>query len=480
LDLGGRFGPSHHARIVEEQLNRLDRSLLEEAYRGVGSAAYRPELMLKMVMFETLEGRCSPAQWWRDTRDHQALYWLGRGIQPSRTAWYDFRDRMGTVIQAVHASLIRQAIEEGLVSPEKGVQDGTSFRACASRHRMVNRKTLFRRQAVLYSAIAGERSTATPEELPSWMAGTFYGRLKQVAQYARAAERLDQRIAENAKKPKDKRLPEDRVVVSLSDLDAYPGRDKEKVFCPLYTVQFVVEPNSLLLMAWDVFAQATDTGTLAPMIDRTKAIVGERFKEMIADATYATLLDLQACEDRHVELLAPVQENSFTQEKRAKKGTPANNRAQFTWCPELKTYLCPQKHPLDYVGKSHKRRRNDQFVTEHRFHCSPEHCRGCKDASGCVRDPNKGRTLKQLEGQEILDAHREKMQDPEIKDRYKIRGQVIERAFGDAKRHRNVRQLHGRGLHRATAEVGLLVLAQNILTLHRLLLAHANSEEESG
>lgn len=276
MDLGERFGPSHNARIVEEQLHRLDRSLLDEAYRGVGSAAYPPELMLKMVMFETLEGRCSPAQWWRDARDHQALHWLGRGIQPSRTAWYDFRDRMGTVIPTLTASQIRQTIEEGLVSPEKGVQDGTTFRACASRHRMVNRKTLFRRQAWLYAAVAGSHSTASPEELPSWMAGTFGGRLEQAAQFARAAEKLDQRIAENAKKPKDKRLPEDRVVVSLSDLEAYPGRDKEKVFCPLYTAQFVVEPKSLLVLAWDVFAQATDTGTLAPMIDRTKSIVGDR------------------------------------------------------------------------------------------------------------------------------------------------------------------------------------------------------------
>ncbi len=480
MELGDRFGASHNARIVEEGVKRLDRSLLEEAYRGVGSEAHPPELMLKMVMFEILEGRCSPAQWWRDAHDHQALHWLGRGVQPSRTAWYDFRDRMGTVIQTVHASQVRQAIEEDLVSPEKGVQDGTTVRACASRHRMVNRKTLFRRQAVLYAAIAGDLSTASPEELPSWMAGTFSGRLEQVAQFVRAAEKLDQRIAENAKKPKDKRLPEDRVVVSLSDPEAYPGRDKEKVFCPLYTPQFVVEPNSLLVLAWDVFAQATDTGTLAPMIDRTKAIVGDRFKEMMADSSYATLLDLLACQARDVELLAPVQENSFTQQKRAKKGTPANNREQFTWCPELQTFICPQVHPLDYLGHSRKGRRNDQFVIEHRFHCSPEHCRGCKDAPGCVRDPNKGRTLKQLEGQEILDAHREKMKDPEIKVRYKIRGQVIERAFGDAKRHRNVRQLHGRGLQRAIAEVGLLVLAQNILTCHRLLLACASSKEEQG
>ena len=63
LELGDRFGASHNARIVEEGVNRLERSLLEEAYRGVGSEAYRPELMLNMVMFEMLEGRGSPAPW---------------------------------------------------------------------------------------------------------------------------------------------------------------------------------------------------------------------------------------------------------------------------------------------------------------------------------------------------------------------------------------------------------------------------------
>jgi SRSO17 transposase len=60
------------------------------------------------------------------------------------------------------------------------------------------------------------------------------------------------------------------------------------------------------------------------------------------------------------------------------------------------------------------------------------------------------------------------MATPEAKELRKLRGQVIERSFGDAKQHRNLRKLHGRGLHRAKAEVGLVVLAQNALMLHRL------------
>jgi hypothetical protein len=91
-----------------------------------------------------------------------------------------------------------------------------------------------------------------------------------------------------------------------------------------------------------------------------------------------------------------------------------------------------------------------------------------------VKDANKGRTIKRLEGQEILDAHRAMMSRGDVKAEYKQRGQVIERAFADAKRHRHFRELHGRGLARATAEVGLLVLAQNTLTLHRLRQNAAN------
>ncbi|MCU0961448.1 MAG: hypothetical protein MUF48_15235, partial [Pirellulaceae bacterium] len=55
----------------------------------------------------------------------------------------------------------------------------------------------------------------------------------------------------------------------------------------------------------------------------------------------------------------------------------------------------------------------------------------------------------------------------------------IAHAFADAKQHRNFRRLHGRTLRRAVAEVGLLVLAQNTLTLHRLRQNAAKSNADS-
>ena len=79
----------------------------------------------------------------------------------------------------------------------------------------------------------------------------------------------------------------------------------------------------------------------------------------------------------------------------------------------------------------------------------------------------------------MLDALREKMKTPEGQARRKQRGAVIERAFADAKGHRNFRHLHGRGHRRARAEVGLVVLAQNTMTLYRLRRNCTNPRQES-
>jgi transposase len=469
---------NHRARWLETYVDELDLSDLEGAYLGRGSAAYRPDLLLKVVLYEILNARRSPAQWARDIRENVALLWLGRGIQPSRTALYNFRDRVGSVIDQVHATLVRQAMAEGLVHPEEGVQDGTTARACASRHRLVNRDTLCGRRRELQAVLDQDGAGQRPESLPRWMAKTPAGRVEQSQRYAQAHEALEHRLAENSRRPKGKRLPEHKVTVSTSDPEAPVGRDKEKVLCPLSTAQFLVEPNSTLILSFEVFARTTDAGTLPPMLDKTKHVIGGHLRAISADAAYGTLLDLQECARRGVELFAPVQENNLTHKKPSKREEQRRVRERFVWLPEEKTYQCPQGHRLTYKGKESKRRRDDQSVIEHRYHCPPEYCRRCPVSAGCVRNPEKGRTIKRLDGQELLDAHRAKMETEEAQARRKRRGELIERPFADAKEHRNMRKLHGRGLNRARAEIGLAVLAQTILTLRRLRETRANLGED--
>ena len=474
----GRLWPEEHpAKIVEAAVNQWETTVLEHCYQHGGSAAYPPLLMLKLALYEILRGQGSPHAWARDVRENEPLRWLVRGITPSSRACYRFRDRAGKFIEALHAQLICQVFAEGLVQPRQAAQDGTMFRGGASRHRLVNQKTLNKRRPLLEAAIeADQHEQPLPRPQPNWMPTTPAGRRQLQERMVRAGTALDQRLAHNARRRKSHRLQEDHVFVSVSDPEAAISRDKEKIFGPLYTAQHLVDYHTGLVLGFSVEATATDVGTLAPMIDKVQPWVGGRLEQVSTDASYATVIELAEMQARHINLLAPVQENSWTeQKKKARKGVVvASNRADFQWLPEEQTYRCPQGHHLEFQWKEQVQRAGGRTVTQLRYHCPAQHCQGCPQAATCVRNPQTGRVIKRLEGQELLDAQREKMKQPENKAIYRQRGAVVERSFADVKQHRDGRRLHGRGLLRAIAEVGLMVLTQNILTLFRLRQRTAN------
>jgi transposase len=469
----------HPARIIDAFVNGLDRTGLHASYLGVGSLAHDSDLMLKMVLYETFQGRLSPSQWARDVRDSDALRWLGQGIQPGRSALSAFRDRLSQPVFQIHAQAIQQAIDEGLTAAEAAVLDGTSVRSGASRHQLVNEDKLTQRLQELEAAVAHDAAGQPIASRPYWMAATPDGRRAQLRRYRRAGDDLADRLATNRGRPKDKRLPSEKVKVSVTDPEAPLGRDKERVFGPMYTAEFVVDTASLLILSFEVFPRVTDAGTLAPMLDRTREVTGSMLIQISTDALYVSLLDLQECEKRNVRLVAPVQENDFTEAKRAKAGPSPIGKDRFEWLPEEQTYRCPQGHRLNYQGKEPKGRRDGDTVIQRRYHCPAEHCRGYPLRQRCVRDPEKGRTVKRWDGEERIEAHKGWMKTDEAKEANRLRGSVIERCFGDAKRHRNLRTLHGRGLKRAKAEIGLVVLVQIALTLARLRKNAATPRENA-
>ena len=94
---------------------------------------------------------------------------------------------------------------------------------------------------------------------------------------------------------------------------------------------------------------------------------------------------------RNVCLVAPVQENDFTEQKRMQAGPAQIGKDQFEWLPEEKTYRCPQGHRLlDYKGNERKQRRDDNTVVQHRYHCRRNTAVPAPCVSGVSRIPTRG------------------------------------------------------------------------------------------
>jgi transposase len=62
-------------------VNQLDRQILNSLYCGVGSLAFDPVPMLKMVLYQYLKKHTSPAQWYQEAKLNEAMQWLGRGYR---------------------------------------------------------------------------------------------------------------------------------------------------------------------------------------------------------------------------------------------------------------------------------------------------------------------------------------------------------------------------------------------------------------
>jgi transposase len=455
----------HLAREIRDAMSHLDLTPLYRTYRGVGKAPYRPDLMLAMVFFELRRGRPKPSQWHRDTQENYPLWWLGFGIQPSRSSWYEFRHRSGPCLDTLNASLLQQAVDHDLTTAQRGALDGSAVAANASRRRLINDERLQYRLQQLEAVAQDEAQGEETQALPGWMAKTPAGRRRQHDRYTQAQDQLAVSQAANENRPPSHRRAPDKVVVSPGDPEAALGLDKDGVYRPLYTVQTIRDVNSPLILAYEVFAQASDAATLPVMLWRLQQLTGRALYDLLVDCGYVTALDLAECAAQNVTVYGPWKENDWSQPK-----TPSLfNKDRFTWHGDLDAYRCPAGHLLKRSGRHKRECSGGREVVEWTYRGEASTCQACPLREQCTASKKNGRSVQRSEHEDLIIAHRAWMETAEAKAVYRLRGQTIEIVFADVKEHRGLRRFSGHGLTRVRTEFALEVLLHNLLVVHRSL-----------
>ena len=470
--IDAQLSQDHLAREIRQAMTHLDLTSLYASYAGRGKAPYRPDLMLAIVLFELRRGQRQPSQWFQDTHENCALWWLGYGIRPSRSCWYEFRDRTGPSLDRLNRHVLHQAVEAELTQVERGALDGSAVAANASRRRLLNAERLQQRLHQLEAVRHDDAQGDAPAAVPAWMAKTPRSRTAQAERYRQAQEHLASLQAANQQySPSERRAP-DQIVVSTGDPEAALGVDKDHVFRPLYTIQTVRDVDSPLIVGYDVFAQVTDAGTLPPMLERTEQLTGRRPQDVLVDSGYVTGIDLALCAQAGVTLYGPWKANDVRVPKAA---PPLFTKAQFEWLPELETYRCPAGHMLKRVGRETCGRSGGREEVVMRYGVKGSTCHACPLRPQCTTSQKGGRSIRRSEHEDIIIAHQAWMETQEAKAVYRLRGQTIEIVFADFKEHRGLRRFSGHGLTRARTELAFEVLVHNLLVLH-----HFSKQKQHG
>ena len=507
LDL--QLPADHRVRLIASVVDSLDLlPLLHDFCAGFGSASWHPALLLKLVLYELDRGILSPAQWSRDCREHTPMMWLLRNAQPSRDSLYKARVRFSPeLLERLNQQVLQHARAESFCSAERASLDGTFVAAKGSRHHMLRLARLDKRLALLELAIAGDDEVATDcgstlsSKRPRWMARSPQGRKDQRKKYQVAREHLEAKIARRkqrrASRAKGKHKAAEQAVICVTEPEAAIGKDKFKVYRPLYNVQLMRDLDSPFLLSYGVFPAATDAGLLPEMLTRTRRLAGTLPKKMLADGSYASVADLQACAKEQVTLYAPVKATAtaaveepttvpveatattaitgepgskrqalpMVETKRAKGVKKYYGKERFVWKDETSCYTCPAGQQLTLVDRYREKRVNGEDVQVERY--ATKACIPCERRGECTPSKN-GRRIKRMVEEPQVEILRQRMASESGKALYKKRKETIEREFADAKEHRGLRQFSGYGPRQAETQVGMLFLLANGKSLTRL------------
>ena len=209
LAFGEHLSADHPVRVIDSAVSGSDLTSLYESYSDVGSQAHRPDLLVRIICYELQRGRCKPIQWWADCQG-QYRRALGRGIQPSRTSWYEFRDRFGTVLDELNQHVLGQAIALEMTQVTRAALDGTAVAANASRRRLTDMSRLEQRMGQVEVAVQLDEESESPAEIPAWMAKTPQTRVGQLARFQKARQQLQRLHEENDQQIPSRRRKKDR------------------------------------------------------------------------------------------------------------------------------------------------------------------------------------------------------------------------------------------------------------------------------
>lgn len=301
--------PDHEVRAVWQYVSSLDLSAfysdIESVQGGAGRPPADPKVLLALWIFATIEGIGSARRLAELCKRDFAYMWLCGDVGVNRDMLNSFRSRHPQALDGIMAETIGLLLHHQLISLNRLAQDGMRTRANAG-------KSSFHRAATLQENL--REAQRQVEQVRQEDDDDHVGRSRQEAARQRAAEerldRVKQAIAEQEKlseqREKRKKGSGTDTRCSTSDPDARNMKMADGGYRPAYNLQFATACQSRIVVGVDATNNGTDSGQMAPMIERIEADFGERPKEYLVDGGFNSRQDTTQLERDGVKVYAPI------------------------------------------------------------------------------------------------------------------------------------------------------------------------------
>ncbi len=320
----------HLARFVVDVVEQLDLKEMERAYRGAGTEAFHPALLLSILIYGYATGVFGSRKLERATYDSVAFRYVAANEHPDHDTLNTFRKRFLPQIKGlmVQVLLIAQAMK--LVKLGNIALDGTKVKANASKHSALSYGHIEKLEQQLREEVArllALAETADNEAVPDGMSlpdkiALRSDRLSAIAAAkvkieARANEwfeteqavhqakltRREARSKETGKPPRGAppappvEGPGPKDQINLTDEESRIMKVSGGGFEQCYNAQVAVDMDSLLIVKTNTVQAGNDKQQIEPMLKQLKALpeaLGE-VNALVADTGFYSETNVNAC-----------------------------------------------------------------------------------------------------------------------------------------------------------------------------------------
>lgn len=183
---------------------------------------------------------------------------------------------------------------------------------------------------------------------------------------------------------------------------------------------------------------------------------------ILADGGYYSTVELKKCVDDNIDAYVPIPNKT----KQLKKEGKFTRDDDFIYDNINDIYICPNnkilKRGKTVIIKENGRR---EFV----YFSKKSDCNICKLRDKCISKKADNKKLQVWEHENILKAHKIKMQTPKGKRSMRKRASMVEHPFGTIKRSLGQNHLCLRGLEKVKGENALIMFTYNFKRLLNLI-----------
>jgi transposase len=284
------LGKDHLCFFIHEAVEHLDLRSFEQVYAEEGGALYHPSLMLKVWLYAYALGITSARRLEQRIREDLGLRYLAGGAKPDNWALSAFRRRHARGLNDVFTQVLEMAGRMKLTRLGQVAVDSSRIQATASRNRLESEERLRQERSKLRRGIRKWQKQCDEED-PNEGAGS-----------QAVVEKLKQRMAEMPRRL-EKLRKSGLKKMSQTDPDARFLRERGG-FVMGYTGEIAVNQKHLIV-AQRVTQNTTDNDSLVPMIEEAERQTGNTTEQVLADAGFFSLDNIDQLEQRGVDVYLP-------------------------------------------------------------------------------------------------------------------------------------------------------------------------------